>query len=347
MKSALRLAAVAVAVMAGLSASPVAAQDPPTESGCADPLNPQGTNVVESWSLAPGDVGATGNGRAAFVFDAPPGGSIADSFTIFNFGNVPMDFTLYSTDAFNAEDGALSLLPAEEEPTDLGSWIDLSVDALNVPPCQQGTFDFVLHVPADATPGDHAGAVLASSVAPGTSPDGRVVDVDRRTGTRVYLRVQGPLDAELAVEDVEATYEPALNPAAGKVEVAYTIVNRGNVRLLGSHRVTIGGPFGLFEKSSGAISIPELLPGESANFTQSFDDVLATGLAFTEIELDPAAPAGAPVDEITADGRRSIDVAVPFAVLAALLTSGLAVYARRSYTRHVAEGSETVPELVP
>lgn len=328
-----------VACAAALAWSPAAAQQPPDDptTPTTEPV-PGGSGVVQSWALTPGEVGETGNGRSAFVFDLAAGGEVSDAFTVFNFGNVPLDFRIYATDAFNADDGSFSLLAGDEEPSDVGTWVDLPLDALNVPPGQQATFPFTIRVPADAAPGDHVGAILASSVAEGTGPDGRVVNLDRRTGTRIYVRVAGDITANLAVEDLETTYDGGLSPLDGHAEVSYRIVNRGNVRLLGTHRISVGGPFGLLRQTSEEIEIPELLPGESVEFTQAFDDVAASGLAFTDVDIDPVAPEGSGLGDLAAEHGRASTLAIPVSVVAILLVVPLLLVARRSFLRHRTDG---------
>ena len=71
--------------------------------------------------------------------------------------------------------------------------------------------------------------------------------LDRRTGTRLLIRVNGPLTAELAVTDVSTDYSPALNPLAGSATVTYVVENRGNTRLGGTATAAVGGPFGIGE----------------------------------------------------------------------------------------------------
>ncbi len=191
-------------------------------------------------------------------------------------------------------------------------------------------------MPIDARPGDHAGAILASSEAVGTGPEGDIITLDRRTGSRLYVRVDGPLQPELAVEDLSTTYTPTLNPLDGRAEVRYRIVNRGNVRLAASHRASLSGPLGLLQTSTATEEVPELLPGESIEITRTLEDVAATGVLFTDIDLDPAAVSGD--EQLEPAGRRSFGFAVPFTVVAALLVLGLVLYARRAYLRHRDEG---------
>ena len=44
---------------------------------------------------------------------------------------------------------------------------------------------------------------------------------------------------------------------------------------------TVSGPFGLLETSGAVRALPELLPGESLEFTETIDGVAATAAGFT------------------------------------------------------------------
>jgi hypothetical protein len=211
--------------------------------------------------------------------------------------------------------------------------VAVRANKITVPAGKQADFPITIRVPADARPGDHAGAVLAANAAQGSGPDGKVVTLDRRTGTRVYIRVAGPLRPELAVVGLRTSYTPSLNPGSGTAKVSYTIENRGNVRLRGTHRVSVGGPFGLFKTSTDTQGIAELLPGEKIPITETLDGVVATGMAFTKVDLEPIPIGGKPGD-LEPAGRRAFSFAVPLTIIALVVVAGLLWYARRAYARH-------------
>jgi hypothetical protein len=307
------------------------AQDPPIDPG-AQPVE---EGVVHSWALVPaGSADPTHPGdRSTLTYEVAPGATFDDAVTLFNYSNVQLNFTVYGTDAFNNDDGAFDVLTTEQEPTDVGSWITLVQENITVAARSQATIPLTVKVPIDATPGDHVGAILASSVAQGTGPDGKLVNLDRRTGSRVYLRVDGPLHPELVVESVKTTYKPALNPLDGTAEVTYRIRNRGNVRLQGSHNVSVSGVFGLGKKATKVEDLAELLPGEDFTMTTSLKGLPATGVAFTNVHLQPASIDGDKADLSTAN-RRGFALAPPLTVVMVALALWLALYARRSYRRH-------------
>ncbi|MEQ1785806.1 MAG: DUF916 domain-containing protein [Acidimicrobiales bacterium] len=332
------LAATVTAVALGALAPPSWGQDPPSDPTApqADPgAQPAEQGVVHSWALAPAgstDASQPGN-RSTLTYEAAPGAEIDDAVTLFNYSNVQLTFRLYATDAFNNDDGAFDLLTGDEQPTDVGSWITVAQETLTVPARSQVTVPISVEVPADATPGDHAGAVLASSVAQGTGAEGKVVNLDRRTGSRVYLRVDGALDPDLVVEAATTPYTPARHPVDGTAEVTYRIRNRGNVRLRGTHSVSVAGFLGLGRKRTPTEELPELLPGEDFTVTVTLAGLPATGLAFTEVHLQPASIDGDDSD-LGAAGRSAIAFAPPLTLILGGLAVWLALYARRAYGRH-------------
>jgi hypothetical protein len=337
-----QIGAVCIAAVAlGSTAQTTSAQEPGTPApeptlpapadGTSDTV-PDDTGIVHSWGVAPGDGSLEAGQRPYLTYEIAPGGHVGDSITIFNYGNEQLTFRVYATDAFNNDDGSFNLLSGDQDPADVGTWVTMPVDAVTIPPRKQATIPLTVDVPVDATPGDHVGAILASSATIGTGEDNAVITLDRRTGTRLYVRVAGQLHPELAVEDLHTTYSHSINPLSGDAAVTYTIVNRGNVRLDGTQQVKTSGLFGMSGTSLDAEEIPELLPGESASFTKLLSGVAASGVLYTEVELVPTSPAGA--DEIASAGKRISQMVLPYLVLALILLLILARLARRSYTRH-------------
>jgi hypothetical protein len=292
----------------------------------------QTTPIVNSWALAPSgpDPGQPGS-RPNLTYDLAPGATIQDSVTLFNYGNTALIFRLYATDAFNDPSGAFDLLPGSQKPSDLGSWITLPQANITVKARTSVVLPISIMVPPDATPGDHSAAILASNAVQGTSPDGKIVTLDRRTGSRVYLRVQGPVQPLITVQNVHATYHAALNPLGGSLDVTYTIRNSGNERLGTHQRVAVNNPFGRQMKQLIIPDIPELLPGNSVGFRVHFANVAAAVFVTPEVTLTPF-PVGAPKGATGPKGSGSKRTwAIPWAVLALIAIAGLAWQGIRRY----------------
>jgi hypothetical protein len=292
----LQATTLAVAFLAcSAPAAGVGATVPPTPTPTPTPApeDPSQGNgdvgIVESWALAPAasdDPNQAGN-RPELSYVSDAGSTVNDAITVYNFGTVALNFEVYATDAYNDDSGQFALLAGDEAPSDVGTWVTFPQKSLTVLPGKQATMPITIKIPADAAPGDHAGAILASSPTLGTGEQGQVVTLDRRTGTRLYVRVNGDLVPELAVDNVATEYHQAVNPLGGSATVTFRITNRGNVRLSGTPTVAIAGPFGLLERKVKLADIVELLPGEDVTVTTPVADVPASMFDFTTVRVEP------------------------------------------------------------
>ena len=298
--------------------------------------------VVHSWALSPAfNDPSQGGSRPNLSYEVAPGTEVDDKVTLFNLSNVQLTFRLYATDAFNNEDGSFDLLPGDEKPSGAGAWVTLPQENITLPPRSQATMPISVKVPVTAPPGDHAGGILASSRAEGTGPDGKVITLDRRTGSRMYIRVAGPIAPRLTIERLSSSYRPAVNPLSGTAEVTYRVENRGNVRMGGRQHVSVSGPLGLAAKQKPATELPELLPGEGVTMHVTFDGVLASAVAVTNVRIEPA-PVGRDLD-LSDERSRSLTLAPPYTVLALVLAGWLLSRARRAYLRRQGEQAGLEP----
>lgn len=319
-------AALAVALLA-LVPSSAGAQSAPA------PDPDLGPAVVNSWALTPsGDTPGEPGTRPNLSYELSPGDEVKDSVTLLNYSNVQLTFRIYATDAFNNVDGNFDLLTGDKTPVDAGSWVSLPQANITVPAQSTATLPVTIAVPPDAGPGDHAAAILASSQSEGSGPDGKLINLDRRTGSRLYVKVAGPVYPALDVERIKGTYHPALNPLGGALDIAYTVRNRGNVRLAARQRLALRGPFGIGLDRATPVDVPELLPGNEVTLQARFEGVPAAVLLGTSITLTPLAGAGATSPDAAAERTRTgRTLAIPWSMLVLLLSAALISYARKAY----------------
>lgn len=247
-----------------------------------------------------------------------------------NFGNKALPLTIYSSDALNTSSGALDLLPAGTPPTDVGKWIVLGKAAIEVPANGHVDVPFTMVVPSAAEPGDHTGGIVTSYRSPGTDDKGRAVVIDRRLGTRMYVRVAGALRPELTVSDVRTEYQGNTNPLEpGDVRVSYTVTNTGNVRIGAEQSILVPGGLGLPGREALLDPMPELLPDNSLDFSFVVSGVWPTFRTTATIELRPAATRQG--EELAADvpvaSASAATWSVPWPQLVVLLVvAGLVLY---------------------
>lgn len=217
-------------------------------------------------SLRPADTTGAFDGRTNFRYKADPGQSVQDYAAVVNTGTEPNDFTLIATDAFNDENGDFALLPTDDEPELIGRWITFENGTnrmkVTLQPGEGRLVPFTLALPADATPGDHVGGVVASVL----TADGQV-QLDRRVAIRLYARVSGDLQPSLTITSLGASHAGDWwNPASGTVTVRYTVHNPGNVALAANVEGGVNTWFGVNLATQTSSAIKEILPGNSATY---------------------------------------------------------------------------------
>lgn len=295
-----------------------------------------------TWGVFPTPApGAAMTDRAYFFHQGAAGTTVQDSATILNSSDKELTFRVFATDAVNTPaGGAFALLPVESEPKDVGAWIGLppeTATTVTVPAKGRKDLPFTVKVPADATPGDHVGGIVALNTAvEGVQQEGKVqVGVKRSVGARLYFRVPGPLTPGLSVEDVRVNRSAPLLPWVedARATVSYALVNRGNVVVEPKVAFSAEGLFGREVLSRPARDLKlSLLPGQRVELTEPWPD--APQLDWVTLTIT----AGAAAHPDLASQSSADFVAVPWpAAGATLVLTGAAltfwVLRRRRATR--------------
>lgn len=216
--------------------------------------------------------GADGpDGRSFFVYELAPGQVFQDTVAVTNLSDTELRLALYPTDGYTIpRGGGFSPLPEGAEPTSVGSWISLPTDELVIPPATRADITFEIEVPNDASPGDHAGVIIASDLIGGDeeTADGVSINVRERIGARIYVRVPGELAPAAEVESIGVDFDRSINPfSGGEATVTARVTNTGNVRLSPDVAIEITGMFGRVLKTIGGESFQDVLPGGSVVVT--------------------------------------------------------------------------------
>lgn len=322
------VAALAGVLPAGtVAAAPTADPSPSASLPAPPPASvPSAGTAPVTWGVAPAGRGGP-DGRATFAYKLDPGAVLTDHAGISNYSGRPITVDLYASDAFTTPGGGFDLLPAARTPTDVGTWVAIEprYRRLVIPSKSRVDVPFRLTVPRNATPGDHTGGIVASIVASGTDADGNRVQVDRRVGARIYLRVTGDLTPAFTVERLDADYRGTRNPfTGGAVTATYRVRNTGNVRLTGTPRVEVSGPFGVGRRAAGGPALPELLPGGEYIVTSQVRGVAPLFRLDVAVRLAPV-PVNATAPAPAAAGRTSV-WAWPWRQAALLLLAAAGVW---------------------
>lgn len=268
-----------------------------------------------TWSVQPSTPDGP-DGRTEFDYQAAPGSTISDWVSVSNFSTGPATFRVYGADATtDYATASFTLIGAQQASTDLGAWTSIDSagavcartkdDAeaacaaglgvqITLEPGNRADIPFTVTVPSDATPGDHAAGIVASFEQTATDASGSAVQVNQRVGTRIYLRVDGPLAPAIGVTGVVSGYDGSWNPfGTGTGRIGFDVANTGNVRLSATPTVQLTGPFGIDLGTVAMEPVRDIVPGGTAHVEASFPDVPPLLLLFADISVAPSAPAGA------------------------------------------------------
>lgn len=324
-----RLLAATAAVLAGAFAFGAALTAAPAFADDAAPVDEIGISAQP--------VSDDGPLRTRFDYSIAPGQSLEDAYSVTNRSTGPQTFSVYATDAYNTDDGAFGLLESGVAPTDAGGWISFrgapSVQ-VTLQPDETTTIPFTVRAPDDATPGDHAGGLVASV----QSPDGQVL-VDRRLGTRLYVRVAGDLQPGLSIAGISASYTPSLNPFAGETTVTFTVRNAGNVALSGALKSEVRGLFGIGLSTPLEQDVSEMLPGSTRTVTTTIAGVgqwiYLNPVVTVYPRVDETAPNPGPLTSVSRDTVLFVVpwMALGLIVLALLVWGGVRFVRRRDDAR--------------
>ncbi|OKK19589.1 hypothetical protein AMK16_16060 [Streptomyces sp. CB00455] len=293
-----------------------------------------------TWGVFPTPAaGAAVTDRAYFFHQGAAGTTVQDSATVLNSSDKELTFRVFATDAVNTPSGgAFGLLPVETEPKDVGAWISLppeTATTVTVPAKGRKDVPFTVRVPADASPGDHVGGIVALNTAvEGVQQDGKVqVGVRRSVGARLYFRVPGPLAPGLSVEDVTVSRSAPLVPWIGKARatVSYALVNRGNVAVEPRVAFFAEGLFGrtVLERPARELKLV-LLPGRRIELSEPWPDAPQSDRVTLKVTAGASGHA-----ELLAESGTDF-VAVPWPAAGAVLVSagaGVALWAVRRRRR--------------
>jgi hypothetical protein len=296
------------------------------------PATPPG-NAAQglTWGAAPAN-NKLGANRAHYTYTLPAGTSITDALAVANYGKTPITLKVYASDAFTTSTGAIDLLAAGQKPVDAGSWITVKTPTITLRPQESASIPFTLTIPDNAAPGDHTAGIVTSLATGGSSG----VSLDRRLGSRIYLRVPGTLHPLLTITATHISYRGTLNPIEpGSAVITYTVTNTGNVRLHAHQSVRVSGPLSILGHTETLTDLPEILPGSSLTRTVTVSDVWpATHLTAT-VRLRPVASTGDTPTRFAAITGAGTIWAWPWTqliVLAAAVLGYLLLRRRRAHT---------------
>lgn len=297
-----------------------------------------------SWSVVPAPPeGRTTAPRSYFILEGEPGAVIKDEVLIQNWTPHPITFVLFGADAYNTDGaGAFALRSRNDEQTDVGRWIKPAIKRITVYGETAAKIPVTFRIPKDATPGDHAGGVVALNTAIETKTEGDMkFGLQRAIAARAYVRVAGNTSPGFEVSDVEVQHDRGLWPwsGEGKGSVTYTVKNTGNLRLSLNGDVTVEG---LGKDAVVELDeIQDLLPGSEVRLTRDITTIPSMGGVDVEVTLSGG-------DDLTQSEETSFFL-MPWPLLVLLLVIAAAAAwwwkRRRDQTRQRLKAAGEAPKI--
>ena len=277
------LVLVAAAPVVAASAAPAASSAVSESAATQPPKAAFGAGPASATKL---------DGRPYFTYESSPGGSIEDHIAIINFARHAQTLNVYPVDAVSGTNGTFSYAPRAAARQQVGAWLSVGAPVtagrLTIGPRATVILPVFLRVPRNASPGDHAGAVIVSVFGLVQAKGKQQVKFEQRIATRVIIRVSGPLHPRLSIEHLHAAYSGHLDPfASGTVTVSYTVHNTGNVLLGATQQVSVHGLFGSAAHATALRAVPLLLPGGSYPVKTRVPGVLPEVWVTATVRLGP------------------------------------------------------------
>ena len=151
---------------------------------------------------------------------ALPGETIQESIRVRNTGDSPIQFNSNVQDFVIGEDGQTPIAVSENVTTrwSLADWIVLAPQTDTLQPGETAQIAVVIEVPDDALPGGHY-AMITHQPSAGR-PDGQTASaVNQRVGTLVYLTVEGPINEEAFIRNLNIPSFVEYGPVPFSLEV--------------------------------------------------------------------------------------------------------------------------------
>lgn len=277
------------------------------------------TNAPQAWAVVPASSeGPDGRGSIEHVVE--PGDTYEDRVAVRNLGATALTVELSVHGAAQTTDNDFELATESDPTSHLATWATLDSDRVSVEPGGATVVPVRFEVPAGAEPGDHAGGIVALAVGDDEA------DVHYQVGTRVHLRVAGPIEPGLRIDNAHASVPWTLLPFA-RLEAAAsaTVVNTGNMRLTPGVRVEARTLFGLWRTSFGVAEVGELLPDGARSVAGALAGVPQLGPVWVTFSVPEAASIGQDVTGMLSVESVTVVVwAVPWTLIGVALIIGAA-----------------------
>jgi hypothetical protein len=191
---------------------------------------------------------------AWFMYNLDLGKVKRDGIRVLNNRSETVVVKLYAVDATTTTDGSFALVAENDPKNDVGSWVKLAADEIELPPNSEKTVPFEIAIPDNADVGDHMGGIVMEELESEPDQAGQMgVKIITRVGVRIYQTVPGEVKKDFDITRFDWRPEPSgiknfikdlldIN----KRTVFFTgVKNKGNVRISPKVTIDIKNIFGM------------------------------------------------------------------------------------------------------
>jgi len=161
--------------------------------------------------------------KSIFVKKIAPGTQATDTVEVVNNSDVTKTVLVYGADAVSSSGGAFACAQAVDEPLQVGKWIALEKNSVDIPAGGKTKIPFTITAPANAEPGEQNGCIVMQEKTGAVIQNG--IGLSFRTAIRVAILVPGDIQKVLTPLSITTSH------TASNVIISPKIQNTGNVSL--------------------------------------------------------------------------------------------------------------------
>lgn len=209
--------------------------------------------------------------RSYYIPTVSPGDTFTDQMRVQNPNNDSVDLFINAVDGITAVPSGAVYANRTDPVTKAAAWVTTAVTSMTMPAHQETVVGFTVHVPANASPGDHLAGVAFENAHPTAGSGPISITSTVRTVVGILIKVPGPASFHFTISG--ASIEPLSN--ANLSSVVVTLTNDG--LLLGKPYLSIAltGPNGYAKKVGRQFDT--VLPHDTILLPFPWPDNLAAG----------------------------------------------------------------------
>jgi len=279
-----------------------------------------------------------------FTYNLNLGETKEDGLRVINNGDQTIVVKLYPVDGTTTAEGSYSLMLEDSPRTDVGGWIHMAANEVEVGPHMEKTVPFTISIPANADAGDHLGGIIMEQIATDNTLIGTGLKVVTRVGIRVTETVPGPVVKDLSLTRFDYHYAGTgvSNFIKDLLDInRYTVFlvgvkNNGNVKLEPTATLDVKNIFGRSVVHLPDVPLGEVLPrgGENSDVEVVWKDLPFLGRYVATITVDPVKEGMVP------QTQQIVIWAFPYKIAFLLVLLGIIIMLIRLFKIYFAEASK-------